>query len=387
MFPTLSFYDPIPLRRAGLWAAVGAVVAVFAAQEYLYERFGTSPTVVPVFVLTALYALPAVYAALELGFLASISLAAMATILASASMVGYLLAGDVTVTWADNVQIVIVDVVAVLVGHFAEISRHARRRAEEAGEAHRRAEARYRRLYRSSIVEVQEGERTRLAHEIHDGPVQMLVQLCRRIDLVRARLADSAVGETDRERLAGDQLAELRDMAADVVDDLRRISQGLWPQVLADFGPVRALRLLVEDFVERSGLEASFEVAGEVPQVSRAVALALYRIVQEALQNVERHSGATSVAVRLGFRAGGGKEGHPGCHLGEATVEVEDDGLGLPERADGAGSDPHDRPTMGIAGMRERAEAIGGSLTVCSPRPSPAPGRPGTLVRAVLPWR
>jgi len=145
-----------------------------------------------------------------------------------------------------------------------------------------------------------------------------------------------------------------------VVSELRQISRGLRPPTLDDLGLAAALRKLVADFQGRTGIAASMRVEGAGRRLSPDVELGLFRIAQEALNNVSRHAAAERVTVRVRFLAD------------ELRLTVTDDGAGFnPGQAA--------ESSLGIAGMSERAALLGGTLEVAS-----APGR-GATVRAVIP--
>ena len=197
------------------------------------------------------------------------------------------------------------------------------------------------------IVLAQETERRRLAGEIHDGISQRVVSLS--FHLSAAADALSTAPQT-----AAREIAEAQALAEAALDETRFAIAGLYPPVLDDLG-----------------LAASLEsLAGSIPQLDvRAeaqacdlpahVATAVYRIAQEALQNVAKHADATSATLRL----------H--THGDMITLEIEDDGKGF--------SQPQNQTGYGLPGMRERAELLGGTLEVKS-----QPGR-GTLLRLRFP--
>lgn len=209
------------------------------------------------------------------------------------------------------------------------------------------------RLLSGSIMEGQEAERRAIARELHDELGQVLTAL--RIDAVWLR-----------ERLKGlDPKAEDRaqNMCAIIdhtISEVRNIATRLRPPALEDLGLVDALEWHTSDFEKHTGIACVFNW-DQVPEVDGHTAIAAYRVAQEALTNVARHSGATSVDVAL---------------LGDngrLTLSVTDNGLGF------AAQQLSEREGLGIAGMRERASLAGGSLSINS-----QPGR-GTEVRLVLP--
>ncbi|WP_344687469.1 sensor histidine kinase [Blastococcus jejuensis] len=198
---------------------------------------------------------------------------------------------------------------------------------------------------RERLVVAREEERKRLRRDLHDGLGPALAGLTLKLDTARNLLGDDPL---------------LREMRADVqatITDVRRIVDGLRPVALDELGLVESLRRLVDR--APSGGPAVRLVAEEADSPAAAVELAAYRIVQEALTNVLRHSGAGECEVRV--------QGDDGT----LVVRVSDDGRG-PAALDR-------RTGSGLETMRERAEELGGSLELLD-----RPGG-GTVVRAVLP--
>lgn len=208
--------------------------------------------------------------------------------------------------------------------------------------------------YAANILNAHEEERRRIAQEVHDEPVQALIHLCRRLDIV--------AGDESLPAVTKASLAELRQLAESINDELRRLARGLRPPSLDDLGLLAAVRRLLTDLEGRSRVRFELEVHGANRRLGPQVELGLFRIAQEAIRNVERHAHAHVVTVRLAFQ--------------EQVVEVEvrDDGIGF--RPGIAGEE---RGRLGLIGMQERATLLGGSLTLES-----RPGR-GTVVRAVVP--
>jgi signal transduction histidine kinase len=187
------------------------------------------------------------------------------------------------------------------------------------------------------LLRAQEEERRRIARELHDEAGQMLTALKIELDLEGRRDASARV--------------------AVVLNQIRNVSELLRPRALDDLGLVPALRALIEDFAKRTQIQVAIE-ADDTQGWPPEAALTLYRVAQEALTNVARHSGAQHAWVRL-------SRSHGTCRL-----VVEDDGSGLQ-----AGLTPH----MGVLGMRERVAAAGGSLQLL------AAGRGGLRVEATVP--
>ena len=205
--------------------------------------------------------------------------------------------------------------------------------------------------FAARTVEAQEHERRRLAGEIHDGISQRLVSLWYHL-----LAAEDAAGDPDGLHR---ELAVAKELATAALDEARAAITGLRPSVLDDLGLGPSLESLVRTL---SVPEVSLDVtAVELPP---HVEVALYRIAQEALQNVEKHARASS--VRLSLTTGDG----------EVRLVVHDDGRGFEE---GSHDDAAARHAYGMMGIRERAELIGARLTVTS-----LPGK-GTAVEVVVP--
>ena len=223
-----------------------------------------------------------------------------------------------------------------------------RRQAEEA----LRASHEQLRLLARRLDDVREEELTRVAREIHDELGHALTAL--RLDL------GWMVPKVQRNREpVPRKTAEMLALVDDTIDSVRRIASRLRSPVLEDLGLAAAIDARLERFAQQTGMEVELRAGTE--DVSPAARRGLYRIVQEALTNVARHSGARRVRVVL--------EGSP-----ELTVlEVVDDGVGIPA---GMIDNPQ---SLGLVGMRERAAAIGAHFEV-----EGGPGR-GTAVRVRLP--
>jgi signal transduction histidine kinase len=203
--------------------------------------------------------------------------------------------------------------------------------------------------YAARVLNAQEEERRHLAQELHDGPLQALVYLCRRVD----EIGEKTGLESD--------LEDLRSLAETLVSDLRGIARGLRPSVLDDLGLVTATRRLLDDFEKRTGIDTTLGITGTERRLPTPIELALFRVAQEAISNAELHADPQRVAVGMSFESGG------------VRLLVSDDGGGFKEPE--APTDP-DRGMLGLLGMRERLHLVGGDVEVHS-----SPGR-GTTVDA-----
>jgi len=190
----------------------------------------------------------------------------------------------------------------------------------------------------SQVLTAQEEERKRIARELHDDTAQALTSV-----LVRLRLLERWAGE---ERLRAG-LTELRDLTGQTLEGVRRMAIDLRPPMLDDLGLEAALQAHVQDFSHRWPVKAKF-ISGRLGRLPADVELVLYRIVQEALSNVAKHAGASTVEARLTRR---------GRTL---RLVVEDDGCGFDVEATKSSR----RAGLGLFGMEERLALIGGSVRV-----------------------
>ena len=199
--------------------------------------------------------------------------------------------------------------------------------------------------YAARVVLGQEEERRHIAQEIHDGPLQTLIHLCRQIDAIESTPRAGAPTHP------APPLSELRIIAEETVAELRSIARGLRPSILDDLGLVASISQMLTDGGLRHEWLTSFGVTGTERRLSPTVELALFRMAQEALSNVERHAAAHRVAVGMDFEAGG------------LRLLVKDDGVGF-DASDG--SDVSRSGSMGLSGMNERAHLVGSRLIIHS---------------------
>ncbi len=210
--------------------------------------------------------------------------------------------------------------------------------------------------YAGQVVLGQEEERRHLAQELHDGPLQALIHLCRQIDGVD--VADTGAAGVR------EQLDQLRVTTEATVDELRSIARGLRPSILDDLGLDASLRQMAAAAAARTGNIVEFTLTGPPRRLPPDTELALFRITQEAVSNSEKHAESSRTDVVLSFQ------------VDEVRLTISDDGAGFTqadaERADLRGS-------LGLTGMAERAHLVGARLTVASAPDS------GTRIEVVLP--
>jgi PAS domain S-box-containing protein len=203
------------------------------------------------------------------------------------------------------------------------------------------------RFYVSQVLQAQEGERLRIARELHDDTAQALTGLSRRLDMLVDTLP------TDGEQVPQDirgRLEELRDQSDTILQGVRRFSRALRPPVLDDLGLLPALKWLAMA-LEEQGIATKISVEGDPHRLADGTELALFRIAQEALNNVRKHSRASAVDLTVDFREG-------------VTVTIADNGAGFEMPA--STSDLAECGQLGIMGMQERTRLLSGTLSVHS---------------------
>src|SRR6201997_5691348 len=207
------------------------------------------------------------------------------------------------------------------------------------------------------LMQLQDDERRRIARELHDSVGQTLAALAMNLGLVR----------NDVERLAkiGDALNDSENLVREMSTEVRPISHLLHPPLLDEAGLSSALRWYVTGFAQRSGIQVDLDLPDDFGRLPSEMETAIFRVVQESLTNIHRHSG--SPAAKIVLRQ----------HKGEVLVKVEDNGKGIPpeklEEMASAGT-----PGVGIRGMRERLRQLGGRVEIES-------GESGTVVTVRLP--
>jgi PAS domain S-box-containing protein len=208
------------------------------------------------------------------------------------------------------------------------------------------------------VVEVQEAERARVSHELHDNVTQ---RMCAVLFHSQALADDLMQGAGPAKQKA----IQLREILGATASEVERISRYLRPGVLEQLGLVVALRAASADFERRTGVVVKLSCGSERRRLPVAVELALYRIFQEALENVRKHAGASQVAISLT---------HSGAMV---RLVIDDNGSGYSEELHLASSAAP--RGLGILGMRERASYAGGTLIIKSGR------RAGTSVEVRIP--
>ncbi|HSK87320.1 MAG TPA: histidine kinase [Anaerolineales bacterium] len=193
-----------------------------------------------------------------------------------------------------------------------------------------------------AITAAQEEERMRLARELHDDTIQAVIALKQRVQLVQKSVKDQNGRQS---------LNELENLAEQTIENLRRLTRALRPIYLEDLGLVTALEMLARETSQADQLQVEFHQSGQERRLPHEVELALYRIAQEALNNVLHHARAKRAVLSIVFDQ-------------EIKLEVTDDGVGfvVPKSPTELAPGGH----FGLLGMRERADLIGARLEVQS---------------------
>ncbi len=443
-----------PLRDLRFWLVQAVVVGLVMTHLALDIVLSAEPSSIPAGVPVALLLAPVSYAALRYGLSGSVATALWATLLWLPDL---LLPDNRGHPGNDLIELALVIVVAVFVGHHIDAERAEHARAQRAATGQQVAEARYRQLFHTNaapilvtseqgtvldanpaaralvrgaivgrgvseilaggpalaagrpgqviampvadsgvryyrvnvaevptnpgqepvrqlvlqditedrvegdrahrfaelLLKVQEEERRRIARELHDEPLQLLVHLARMIERLEADPAARPDG-----------LAGARDQILDIAARLRAVVAGLRPAALEQLGLVAALRGFLADVAEATDLHTDLMVCGEPVRLAPDLELSAYRVTQEAANNVIRHADAGNLTVTVVFTDR------------EVRIRVADDGRGFdPGAVDAQRGTGH----LGMPGMHERAALAGGQLTVSS-----QPGR-GTVIEVVLP--
>jgi len=201
------------------------------------------------------------------------------------------------------------------------------------------------------LLQAQEAERGRISRELHDETGQALMVLRFQLEML---LSDTRSGEQK------EKIQESLDLLDRTIEGLRRTIARLSPRVLEELGLIAGIRRQAQLLTRHTGIQASLELPADAGALEHDLEVALYRSVQEALQNVVKHAHARHCTVRLTVTSS------------RITLVIEDDGVGFVPRAS-------QQEGFGLTGMRERAAALGGSVSV---RSQP---EKGTRVRITFP--
>jgi len=248
--------------------------------------------------------------------------------------------------WLDNMSLFLLPLAAILIAILVLKWRSNERKTLAERETERQ-------VYMSQVFKCQEDERQQIAQEIHDGSIQTLVAVANRAQTLVYGDHNNNVCQV------GENAKWIRDTILSVSDDLRRLSLHLRPSVLDNMGLASALMWLVDRFNERDSIQACISITGAERKLSTETETAIFRILQEALNNVSRHSKATVVTIALQFLPQSIK------------LTVQDNGVGYSLPTIGSLAT---EGKFGLIGMEQRAKVLNGTFRIHS-----RPGRGTSL--------
>jgi signal transduction histidine kinase len=209
------------------------------------------------------------------------------------------------------------------------------------------------------LMQLQDEERRRLARELHDSTGQLLVALPMNLAVLNQR-----VSQSDRE--SADLLLDSMGILDRVVKEIRTLSYLLYPPLLDEAGLPSALQWYIDGLAQRSSFKIDLHISSEVGRLSQELETTIFRIVQECLTNIHRHSGSSVARITLLTKRG------------QAILRIRDEGRGVGAELLG---DPAINPSsfgVGIRGIAERVRELGGTVRIKN-------AMPGTIVEVILP--
>lgn len=339
------------LRDRRFWIVQALVIAVTVGHTALEatHQLGVIPelSLLPI----STYFIPVVYAALNFGVEGAVPTALWCAAISTPNVIVWHTAAQRP---GVTLQLVLLVVIAYVVARRVDFETAAKEHAETAN-AHLEQAQQALHEYLRLATDAQEEERKRLARELHDDTIQTLLVAKTELETVAAEALPYGTAA---------RLQKVESTIAGVIDDVRRFSRNLRPSLLDDLGLVHAVDSLVTDLATRTGIDASLATSREPRRLDQHDELALFRIIQEALHNIERHAAATSIRVQLDFNDD------------DVRATITDDGHGFDIEetfADGQRSGK-----LGLVGMRERAKLAGAELAITS-------SAAGTRVTLALP--
>lgn len=338
----------IPLRDHRFWIIQLLVLFIDASHIFL-EETGLLVTDSELYILSVSpFLVPVVYAALNFGRRGAIPTLAWAILLWVPEMFSH----QSDTRMGILIQFGIISVIATIVAKRVERENAAAGAAHDANVRLSKAKENLE-IYIELATEAQEKERKRLSRELHDDTLQSLAVVMAEIGVVTA--------SEDLED-ASTRLVRSQAILEETMSSVRRYCRALRPSLLDDLGLIDAIDWLSNELASRVGISVVLEVWGERCRLDERRELLIFRVVQEALHNVERHAGATQVQVGLKFGAD------------SLVVSIVDNGRGM------SSSGPPLETGLGLRGMDERTKLLKGSLIIES-----NPGR-GTKITLVVPF-
>jgi signal transduction histidine kinase len=210
------------------------------------------------------------------------------------------------------------------------------------------------------LLRTQDTERRRIARELHDSAGQSLAA-------IKMKLCSALKAVNDRPEISS-ELVECCDLVSECLKEIRTTSHLLHPPLLDELGLAATVRSYVQGYAQRSGIDVKFNIDTGLGRLGRDVEMAFFRVIQEALTNIHRHSGSPTARITIGRS------------ISETFVEIADSGKGLPNAMAGPHGCFSGGIGVGIAGMRERIKELNGGLEIVSTAA-------GTVIRAAVPRR
>jgi signal transduction histidine kinase len=280
----------------------------------------------------SLFFLPIIYAAIAFNWQVTLFVSLLSLVY---SLLAVGLWGDLNSILTNMTLLLLPAAIITIFNIEAELRRKNKRVFIEREEEHR--------LYTLKVLETQENERRRLAQELHDDTIQTL--------LVIAKGAQALTVDNDIDKMKS-RAESIKEISLQAIEDVRRLSLDLRPSILDDLGLISALRWLAERLNKEAGVNTKIDIEGTIHEMTPQMQTVLFRIVQEALNNIKRHSQANEAAIKLEFTSDA------------LTLTICDNGKGF--------SPPKElthlvtQNKLGLIGMQERVESIGGRFEIKS---------------------
>ncbi len=338
----------IPYKDHRFWIIQGLVLAVDVS-HILLEKSALLVTDSELYILSVSpFLVPVVYAALNFGRKGAGPTFTWALLL----WVPEIISHQSTTRLGIVIQFGIIGVIAMIVANRVERENHAAAEAREANARLQKAKENLE-IYIELASEAQEKERKRLSRELHDDTLQSLATAITEIGMVTS--SENLMGAEGR-------LLRVQEILSSTMSSVRRFCRDLRPSLLDDLGLIDAIEWLVADLHSRSGMSVILDVQGARHRLDERLELPIFRVVQEALHNVEHHAGATQANVDIIF------------NRENLVVSIADNGRGMSSLG------PPTETGLGLRGMDERTKLLKGSLIIES-----KPGR-GTTITLIVPF-
>ena len=336
-----------PFRDSRFWVIQFLVLIIDLSHVFLEDSAILKKDSELYLLSVSLFLIPVVYAALNFGRRGAIPTVTWSLLLWLPEISGHTQATQVGIF----IQFGIIGIISTIVASRVDRENAAAAAAQRANLKLRRAKGNLE-IYIELATEAQEKERKRLSRELHDDTLQSLAASITEIGMVTANANQEG---------AQDRLLRVQEILAATMASVRRFCKDLRPSLLDDLGLIDAIDWLSSDLQNRTGISVNLEVLGERQRLDERIELLIFRVVQEALHNVEHHAGAKQVDVGISF------------DNGNLIVSIADNGRGM------SSFGPPVETGLGLRGMDERTKLLKGSLIIES-----KPGR-GTKIILVVP--